>query len=469
MRSDPDIARTLDATSAFVRRFVVLSEHQVAAVALWVFHTYSADAAESTPYLSGTSALPRSGKSRMLEALELLVRQPLPTANISDAALFRAINKLRPTLLFDEIDSVFGPKARDREDLRGMLNAGYRRGAVCYRMGGANNRVLEAFDVFCPKAFAGIGELPQTIRDRSIRIRLERRTREEPIERFRRRDANVDAEPLRTALASLAGHHVGRLTDARPELPEELDDRAQDVWEPLLAIADLAGGDWPERARQAAVALSSDAEREDDTSSVQLLRDLHTVFHANGTDRYKTADLIAELSKIEESPWGDWFGKPISAQMLGKLLKPFRIRTMPVWVDGEKHRGYKAEQFEDAWLRVLGGRDGRGGRSGTSAEAAPTAPTAPTAYHSSNGDGPDFPEPSEWLARDGVWRSIEADPPAFPGEVVGTREHEDEDVSWAEAQAAAVELQRRTGTYAHPIEDVIAEARSTHRTERSTE
>src|SRR5439155_12653817 len=111
-----------------------------------------------------------------------------PTANISDAALFRAIAKLSPTLLLDEVDAIFGPKARDREELRGMLNAGYRRGAVTHRMGGNKMTTLEAFPVFCAKVFALIGDLPDTIADRAVRIRLERRTRDEPIERFHRRD-----------------------------------------------------------------------------------------------------------------------------------------------------------------------------------------------------------------------------------------------------------------------------------------
>src|SRR4051794_7858052 len=176
----------LDDLVTFVRRFVVLSGAQADAVALWTLHTHAFDAADVTPYLAITSAEKRSGKTRLLEVLELLVRAPLPTSNISDAALFRAIAELSPTLLFDEVDAIFGPKARDREDLRGMLNAGYRRGAVARRMGGPKMTTLEAFPVFCAKAFAGIGELPDTLRDRSIRLRLERRTREETIERFRR-------------------------------------------------------------------------------------------------------------------------------------------------------------------------------------------------------------------------------------------------------------------------------------------
>jgi hypothetical protein len=165
----------LDDVAAFVRRFVVVSDMQADAIALWVAHTHAAEAAETTPYLVLTSAEKRSGKTRLLEVLELVVHEPLPTANISDAALFRAIKELGPTLLLDEVDAIFGGKAREREDLRGLLNAGYRRGAVARRMGGAKMTTLEAFPVYCPKAFAAIGKLPDTIADRSIAIRLQPR------------------------------------------------------------------------------------------------------------------------------------------------------------------------------------------------------------------------------------------------------------------------------------------------------
>jgi hypothetical protein len=282
-------------------------------------------------------------------------------------------------------------------------------------MGGASKTTLEAFEVFCPKAFAGIGELPATIRDRTIRIRLERRIREESIERFRRRDAQPEAEPIRESIVALAEFHGDRLTDGRPTLPDELDDRAQEVWEPLLAIAELAGNDWPGRAIRAAVALSSDAEREDDSPSMLLLKDIHEVFSANGAQRYKTADLIAELSKIEESPWGDYYGKPISSQGLSKLLRPYRIRTMPVWVDGATVKGYKAEQFREAWLRVLGVREVRRVRSGPSIGAALNPPNPPNPDHTSDSE---CPHPERWRARDGQWRCSHCDPPAFAGEVL---------------------------------------------------
>jgi hypothetical protein len=350
-----DTAQLLGELVAFVRRFVVLSDPQAAAVALWIAHSHAFEAADTTPYLSITSAEMRSGKTRLLEVLELLVREPLPTANISDAALFRAISELAPTLLLDEVDAIYGPKARDREDLRGMLNAGYRQGAVARRMGGPRMTTLEAFPVYCAKAFAAIGKLPSTVANRAIGIRLERRTRDERIERFRRRNANEEATPLHQWAGSWAAHHVPPLVEARPGLPDELDDRAQEMWEPLLAIADLAADDWPERARVAAIQLSGPEMRnEEESQTAALLRDIHQVFEANGTGHYRTADLIDKLSEIEESPWGDWYGKPITGHGLSKLLRPYRIRTMPVRAEGKVVKGYKAEQFADAFHRVLG-------------------------------------------------------------------------------------------------------------------
>jgi hypothetical protein len=364
--------------SHFLRRFVVMTEDQAVGIALWVAHTHAFDASDVTPYLTVTSALKRSGKSRLLEVLKLLVFRPLPTANISDAALFRAISQFSPTLLFDEIDAILGPKARDREDLRGMLNAGFERGAVAHRIGGTNRRTLETFDVFAAKAFAGIGELPDTIADRAILIRLERRTRDEPIERFRRRDIEPEASELQDRVAAWIEPQVDYLRSMRPALPDQLDDRAQDIWEPLLAIADFAGRDWPRRARVAAVALSANGAREDDELTARLLRDVRAVFDESGEDRLRTVDLIEQLATIEESPWGDWYGKPITTQALSKLLHPFRIKTMSVWVDGEKGRGYKREQFANAFARVLDGREGRDGRSGSASDTASTASTAPT-------------------------------------------------------------------------------------------
>jgi hypothetical protein len=367
----------LDEVCAFIRRFVILSDAQADALTLWAAHTHVFEAFACTPYLAITSSEKRSGKTRLLEVLELLVRDPLATANISDAALFRVIDDRRPTLLVDEVDAIFGKKS-PRDELRGIINAGYRRGATTHRMGGANNTTLQTFSVYCPKAFAGIGDcLPETVSDRAIPVRLKRRTRSQSVERFRLREVEPAGLNLRDRLADWLERQHDYLAESRPALPDELDDRAQDVWEPLLAIADLALG-WSELARTSAIALMTGEERQDDSVTATLIRDIGTAFTANGDEPLKTADLLEALYEIEESPWGDWFGKPLSAHGLSRLLRPYRIRTMPVYAEGRTIRGYKVEQFSDAFAQ-LSVRSVTSVRREARSHAGPNAPNAPNA------------------------------------------------------------------------------------------
>jgi hypothetical protein len=344
----------LERVSTELRRYVVVSREQATALALWVFHTHAIDAADATPYLSIFSAQRESGKTRLLEVLELLIARSLVVANISDAALFRVIAEVQPTLLFDEVDSIFGPKSRDREDLRGMLNAGYRRGARVYRVGGKKMNELQTFPVFAAKALAGIGTLPDTIASRTIPIRLKRRTQSETIDRFHPREAGPALELLRLDLEQTAERLIDRLTPARPGLPAQLSDRMKDVWEPLFAIAELAGPTWAEQARHAAVKLATNREVEDDAIAVQLLADIRSVLAVR--DRITTRDLIAELAALYESPWATYRrdDKPITAAILGALLRPFEIRSRSIRLpDGTTPKGYLREQFEDAFLRYL--------------------------------------------------------------------------------------------------------------------
>ena len=345
----------LEEIEAFVRRFVVLTDAQSTVIALWIAHTHTVDAAETTPYLVVTSPTKRSGKSRLLEVLALLVRTPLRAAGASEAALFRSIGgEEPPTLLMDEVDAIFGPKAREHEDIRALLNAGYARGTPVLRCVGEGSKMrVEKFEVFCPKALAGIGQLPDTITDRSLPIRLKRRARSEHVERLRARQVRFEATPLREQLESWGAEQVGGLADARPLMPDELDDRAQDACEPLLAIADLAGEDWPSSARRALIALRAEqAEAEDDTISVRLLADVWAAFEREPTARLSTERLCELLAEDEEAPWAEFRGKPITARVLARLLRPFGVRSGTVRLsDDTTAKGYKREQFEDAWKR----------------------------------------------------------------------------------------------------------------------
>jgi hypothetical protein len=335
------VADLLDRLTVELRRYVVLSHEQAVVVALWVFHTHVLEAADATPYLHVTSATRESGKTRLLEVLELLVAHALSVVNISDAALFRAVDEYRPTLLFDEIDAVFGPQARDREDLRGMLNAGYTRAGAVLRMGGAKMSELQRFGVFCPKALAGIGALPDTIASRAVPIRLRRRTRDETVERFRRREAGPGLELLHIEMNAVGEPLLDRLAEARPALPDQLSDREQDVAEPLLAIADLAGSSWAASARHALIHLCTDRPADDATISVQLLADCRIVL--DGNERMSTKDLLGALAAIEESPWATYDrGQPITPHGLGRLLQPFEVTSNTLrFSDGTRAKGYE--------------------------------------------------------------------------------------------------------------------------------
>ncbi len=289
-----DLGDLLDLVELFIRRYVVLDEAQATAASLWTAHAHAVEAAHATPYLFVTSAEPESGKTRLLEVLHELVPEPLLTMNISDAALFRAIHAKRPVLFFDEVDSIFNPKARERAlraDLQALLNAGYRRGQLVIRMGGGNNTELQTFRVFGPKALAGLGTLPPTLASRCIRIELKRRRSDEPVEDFFPADVADEAERLRENLASWAAVAIGALRAARPVRVEGVRDRTMEVWRPLLAIAELDGEMWSARGRRAVVGLTG-GEEEDPSLGLLLLEDVRTVFRERDAARLSTADLI---------------------------------------------------------------------------------------------------------------------------------------------------------------------------------
>ena len=347
-------AQVLDDLVAFVRRFVAMTFEQAAAVALWCAHSHALDSWEQSPLLAITSAEKRSGKTRLLDVLELLVARPWRVVMPSQAVVFRKIDADRPTLLLDETDAIFDSKVNETtEGLRALLNAGNRPRTMVPRCVGPS-QALTNFKVFSAKALAGIRDLPDTVADRSIRIRLKRKAPNESVARFRRREVEAEAEVLYRNLSAWVERHAEVLTEARPQLPDELDDRAQDAWEPLLALADLAGGEWPEHARRAAVKLSG-MSLSDESDGVRLLADIRAAFDARNIDRISSAELAAELQEIEEAPWPEWRGgKPISQTGIAKLLKHFEIRPRTVrFHDETTAKGYLRKQFADAFPRYL--------------------------------------------------------------------------------------------------------------------
>lgn len=367
----PEGAAILNELYAYLGRFISYpSDDARVAHALWCAHTHLMGGWETTPRLAFLSPEPGSGKSRALEITEQVVPRPLMAVNMSSAALFRKVGSDEglPTILFDEIDTVFGPKARENEELRGLLNAGYRRGAKTYRCTLSGKTVgVEEIEAFSAVALAGLGDLPDTILTRSVIVRMQKRKQSEPIEPYRRRLHAADGEALRERLSTWA-EAVGAEAGSRiPEMPAGVEDRDADCWEALLVVGDLAGGDWPRRARVSCVSLVSLARDRGQTLGARLLEDLRTIF--GEADTLSTEHILTELHKVDESPWGDLRGKPLDARGLARRLKPYGAKPTQVRILASTMKGYRREDLYDAWERYLPPPPGNSETSETSVTA----------------------------------------------------------------------------------------------------
>ena len=313
------------------------------------------DVWESTPRIAFLSPEPGSGKSRSLEVTELLVPRPFMAINASSAYVFRKIADKdgAPTLLWDEIDTIFGAQAKEHEDIRGVLNAGHRRGAMAGRCVVRGKEVLtEELPAYCAVAMAGLGNLPDSILTRAIVVRMRRRSPEERVKPYRRRVDAPDGHALRDRLASWADAIRGSLAGTWPQMPAGIADRDADVWEPLLAVADAAGGQWPQVARVAAVTFVTERLAGSPSLGVRLLADLRQVF--GDRDALSTRVILESLIGMEESPWGDLKGKPLDPRKLSQLLRPYGVERTTFREGTTTSKGYTRESLHDPWLRYLG-------------------------------------------------------------------------------------------------------------------
>jgi putative DNA primase/helicase len=343
-------AEILSEISATLRRYLVLTDAQATAIALWIAHAYSHDAATISPRLSITSPTKRCGKTTLLSVVQTLAPRALSTSNISPAAVFRVIEAIKPTLLIDEADTFL----RGNDDLRGILNGGHNRAlARVIRIAGENLEPV-VFNIWAPVAIAMIGRLPSTLADRSIEIELRRKRKDEVYERFRS-DRIDHFVILRRKIARWAADHIDTLRNADPEVPEELHDRAADNWRPLLAIADEAGDPWPQLARTAAITLTRTDT--DDAPGIRLLEDIRalSITAPNRSSGIFTKDLLQALHANEQRPWATWTrGRPITPHQLSRLLGPFGIPSPRTIRIGQKTgKGYRFDDFADAFSRYL--------------------------------------------------------------------------------------------------------------------
>jgi Protein of unknown function (DUF3631) len=261
--------------------------------------------------------------------------------------IFRVIEMQRPTLLIDEGDTFL----TENEELRGILNSGHRRGGSVIRAVGETFEP-RMFSTYSACGIALIGKLPATLADRSVPVDLRRRRADEVIETFRF-DRTDHLDRLARMAARWTADNAERIRDAEPDMPACLLNRAADNWRPLLAIADTAGGEWPQRARVAAqCAMCGD---DDESVRVLLLTDIRAIFSERQADRLPSVELVEALVAMEGRPWPEWKGgKAITANALARLLAPFHIAPGTIRLSGGgTQKGYQLPHFEDAFARYL--------------------------------------------------------------------------------------------------------------------
>ncbi len=301
-----------------------------------------------------TSPTKVCGKTRLLTVLWALVRRALPGSSVTPPAIFRVIEAHAPTLLLDELDNL---RLSEKPELLGVINSGHTRGTASVLRPVGEEHEVRSFSTWCALAMAGIrvSSLPDTALSRAIKILLTRKRKSDQVARLREGHLHAELEPLRRQLMRWSADHAWEIETADPQLPDELDGRAADNWSVLISIADVLGGEWPSRARQAALKLEGTVADSDSVGEM-LLADVRQLFEQRGTDRLSSEELTAALGKLEGRPWAEWGRqrKPLTKNQLARLLKDFHIEPRGIRLaDRDTARGYYRELFADAWERYL--------------------------------------------------------------------------------------------------------------------
>lgn len=383
-----ETSELLEACQRWILRYVVLSGAQSIILAAWVLHTYVFEAGEIATYIHITAPERECGKSILMLSLAEVSAEPICCDGISAAALVRAISLKRPSIFLDEMDSQMGGDREFAETVRGILNAGYRKSGRYLKCDGKSHELRE-FNVYSPKCFAGIGKLPETVASRSIAIEMRRKTEEETVEPFRTRQAKENSEPIRARLKAWKARGAERhIENIRPAALHGLGARQNDVAEPLLCVATLAGPVWLQRLSNALMEVLGKSRGEDISLGVSLLTDIRNIFDELNTDRIWSEDLAEHLGRVEGSPWSEWKGKAgFTKNALALQLRRYRIHPKKMRIAGAEgnKQGYERDFFEDVWEWYCSPQSSRVS-NGTLEQ--PASLLAETAFSERNANGP---------------------------------------------------------------------------------
>jgi len=340
------------------KKHCVLPAGGEVALSMWCMASYTINAFRIFPKLCLTSPEKRCGKTTTLEVISALVCKQLNASNVTPAAIFRAIEHWQPTLLIDEADTFLG----GNEEMRGIINSGHRRsGAFVLRVDGEGAAMMpKQFSTWSPMAIAMIKAPPDTIKDRSLMILLRRKQSGEQISKLPREPLKSWYQ-IRQRCQRWYNDHQEKLQHAEPKIPNVGNDRAEDNWHPLIAIADLLGEDWPNQIRSAMLTIEGNKSDDDDSAGVMILTDIKQAFADKKVDKISSQDMVDYLIDIDDRPWCEWrHGQPMTKMTLSKLLKPFTIKPKDIRVSYTVSRGYSYTQFMDAFNRYLASNPSQG-------------------------------------------------------------------------------------------------------------
>jgi hypothetical protein len=336
-------AHLLASLEDLFRRHVVVPLGVPLVLSLWTVNTYIFETFDYFPYLALVSPVKRCGKTSVLKLLTSLAHRAQFTVDISDAALFRLVDARRPTLLMDEAENL------QRSGLRAILNAGFEQGATVPRCVGQQ---VQDFEVFCPKALACVGRLPDTVADRSIIVRMKRAKRGEKVDELRRRNLG-NVAPLAEEIRAWATSNEPCVAEAyHQNAVEFLPGREADLWEGMFATIRVAAPERIAELKDTATRLAAEKAEYDTDSEmsigIRLLSDIRAAFGAEGTEVMPTSRLLGELRNLPDAPW-----LRLSASELARKLRPFEIGPKQLWVNGKNVRGYARRDFADAFERYV--------------------------------------------------------------------------------------------------------------------
>jgi hypothetical protein len=360
-----DSSAIVEELEGFFSRFLALNDGLAIVLALWSLATHLFEEFDAYPYLAITSPTKRCGKTRVSELISFVCFQPLQTVNISSAALYRTLKEGARTLLIDEAESLGRPRDDKTSALREILNSGYRKGAVVVRCKRSKNDAEddnngdfepEQYPTYCPKVLVAIGRFQDTLADRCIEIRMERRQFGVKLERFRFARVQSEMFSLQREAGLWAQQYRKKVSEYYQgnDLPS-LQDRDAELWLPLFSVCAIAAPHRLSELELHSVLLSCAKSAEEPADfSLQLLKDCRDIFNERREDKLPTSTILDALNTAGDKPWARWFdGQGLNPHGLSRLLRNFQIQPQNIRDGGRVIKGYLRQSFQECWERYL--------------------------------------------------------------------------------------------------------------------